>query len=85
VNLQVVSVTLVLQNGCNMSTIERIEAPKGEFVHTAVEWLVKMINHFITADGECIIGLSGGMWILAFSASSNLHSMLLPLVQHLHN
>lgn len=47
-------------NQQKMATIERIEAGKGEFVHVAVEWLVKTINNFIASDGECIIGLSGG-------------------------
>lgn len=44
-----------------MATVHRIEAKKGEFVSTAVEWLVKKINEFISSEGECILGLSGGM------------------------
>ena len=49
-----------------MAKIERIEASKGEFVPVAVEWLVKSINNFIASDGECIVGLSGGMSVIAF-------------------
>ena len=42
--------------------IERVEAKQGEFVSTAVEWLVKHINQFIKEDGDCLLGLSGGMY-----------------------
>lgn len=49
-----------------MAQIERIEAAKGEFVSVATEWLVKEINKYISADDECILGLSGGTLIECF-------------------
>lgn len=49
--------------------VDRVEAKKGEFVQTAVEWLAKAINKAIEQDGECVLGLSGGMFFLSRNAN----------------